>query len=170
MPGHARWLGQSRLAINTKTRSATHKGSPGPPEVIVEDLPQAELLEQGADHEHRPPGPGLRDESPPRRIEGGVAAEDAFKFGQQRVEDILAAKVGDDALLDLAVVAVGFDNADVLVDRAVGGGDFDGAGMNMVGCWRQWSKRCRGTHSDHYHDDYRANQGERSGIVRGDPI
>jgi hypothetical protein len=35
-------------------------------------------------------------------------------------------------LLDLAVLAIGFDDADVFVDHAVGGPDFDGAEVHAV--------------------------------------
>ena len=53
--------------------------------------------------------------------------EDTCPLGQDGAEDILAAEVGDGALLDLAVVALGLDDAAVFVDGAVGGGNFEGA-------------------------------------------
>src|SRR5262249_13909120 len=101
----------------------------GASEVMVEDLPEPELSEQGSDGEDRPPGRGIDD----LRIEGvvdfvrAVAPEESLEFGEDIDEEIFAAEVGVDALLDLAVLAVGFDNADVFVDSAVGGADFDDA-------------------------------------------
>ena len=59
-------------------------------------------------------------------------AEEALELGKQLDEQIFAAQVGEGALLDLAVVAIGFDDADILVDRAVGGPDFDGSEVHVV--------------------------------------
>ena len=42
------------------------------------------------------------------------------------------AEVGEGALLDLTVVAIGLDDADILVDRATGGPDFDGSEVHVV--------------------------------------
>ena len=98
-------------------------------EVLVEDRPEAELVEQGADDEDRPPGGGLTDVEC-RRIAGlfvGVADEEASELGEDLGEKILAAEVGDHALFDLTVLAVGFDDADVFVDGAAGGADLDGS-------------------------------------------
>ena len=61
-----------------------------------------------------------------------------------RAPTVLAAEVGEGALLDLAVVAIGLDDADILVDRATGGPDFDGSEVHVV----------------KYHDKYRRNQGQ----------
>ena len=95
---------------------------------LVEHLPQPQLVEQRPHHQHRPPG---------RRLENlhvvtlpfdlGQPLEHAFQLGQQLLEEILASQVGDRPLLDLAVFTVGLDDADVLVDLAAGGRDFDGA-------------------------------------------
>ena len=71
-------------------------------------------------------------------------AEQAFQLGEHFREQILAAQIGDGALLDLAVVAIGFDDADVLVDRTAGGPDFDGSEVHVV----------------KYHDAMHRNQGE----------
>jgi hypothetical protein len=35
-------------------------------------------------------------------------------------------------LLDLAIVAIGFDDTDILVDRAVRGPDFDGSEVHVA--------------------------------------
>jgi hypothetical protein len=48
------------------------------------------------------------------------------------LEEVLAAEVGDDALFDLAVLAVVFDDADVLIDSAVGRADLDGAEIHAM--------------------------------------
>jgi hypothetical protein len=62
----------------------------------------------------------------------GRAEQDALELRKHQGEQIFAAEVGDDALLDLAVLAVGLDDAYVLVDGAVGGRDFDGADEHEV--------------------------------------
>jgi hypothetical protein len=51
-------------------------------------------------------------------------AQQAFQLGEHFREQVFAAQIGNGALLDLAVVAIGFDNADVLVNLgcAVSGG------------------------------------------------
>src|SRR5262249_13640178 len=71
---------------------------------------------------------------------------------------VLAAEVGDDALPDLAVFAVGFDDADVFVDGAAGGADFDGPGIHGR-LQASEEGRCPATHRNHYHDGLRRDQG-----------
>jgi hypothetical protein len=104
----------------------------GVAEVLVEDRPEAELVEQGPDDEDRPPSGGI-DHVEVGGIAGvchGVAIEEPSELGEQLDEEILASEVGDDALLDLAVLAVGFDDTDVFVNGAVLGADFDGSGIH----------------------------------------
>jgi hypothetical protein len=60
-------------------------------------------------------------------LAAGIAVEEPAELGEQFDEQVLASEIGDDALLDLAVVAIGFDDADVFVDGAVLGADFDGS-------------------------------------------
>ncbi len=74
--------------------------------------------------------------SGPRRGAAG-AWEDLSK-------KVLATQVGEGALLNLAVVANGLDDADIVVDRAIGGPDFDGSQVHVV----------------KYHDGNRGNQGQ----------
>src|SRR5271157_2115208 len=110
----------------------------------VEDGPQPELVEQGPDDEDRPPGRGVEDVGVFDL--GGVRAvpaEEPLELGWDLDKEVLAAKVGESALLNLAVVAIGLDDADILVDRAAGGPDFDGSEVHVV----------------KYHDKYRRNQG-----------
>jgi hypothetical protein len=57
-------------------------------------------------------------------LDAGVASQEPPERGEDLDEEILASLVGDDALLDLAAVAVGFDVADVFVDDAAGGDGF----------------------------------------------
>jgi hypothetical protein len=61
----------------------------------------------------------------------GILAEQALKLGKQLHEQVLAAQLGEGALLDLAVVAKGLDDADIFIDRAVGGPDFDGSELHV---------------------------------------
>jgi len=51
---------------------------------------------------------------------------------EHRGERVFPSKVGDSPLLDLAILAVGFDDADILVDGAVGGRNFYGADKHAV--------------------------------------
>jgi len=99
----------------------------------VQDWDQAELLEERTDDQDGPPGPGLEDVDI-RLLAGndGIAAEHANEIGEELLEQVFASEVSDDALLDLAVLSEGFDDADVLVDGAVGEGDFDGADEHGV--------------------------------------
>ncbi len=124
----------------------------GPPERLVEDLPESQLLEQGPDDEDRPPGRGV-EELRVWRIAGvgaGIAAEEFAELGEDRDEEVLASEVGDDALLDLSAFTVGLDDADVFVDGAAGGADFDGSRV----------------HENKYHDGLGINQGVRPGTSR----
>ena len=114
----------------------------------VEDGPQPELVEQGPDGEDRPPGGGVEDVG----VFGlggarSVAAEESLEFGEDLDQEVLAAEVGEGALLDLAVVAIGLDDADILVDRAAGGSDFDSSEVHVV----------------KYHDGWNGNQAKNSG-------
>ena len=63
---------------------------------------------------------------------GRVATQQTDKFGQHLDEDILAAEVSHDALFYLAAFAEGLDDADILVDGAIGGRDFEDAWVHVV--------------------------------------
>src|SRR5205823_13420226 len=69
--------------------------------------------------------------------------EEALQLRQQRGEDVLAAEVGDGALFDLAAVAVGFDDADILIDGAVGGRHLDRAEVHSRSVSRQGQRKAR---------------------------
>ena len=53
-----------------------------------------------------------------------------LKPGEHGGQHVLAAEIRDDPLLDLAVFAIGFDDADIFVDSALGGRDFDRADVH----------------------------------------
>ena len=55
----------------------------------------------------------------------GSAFQDATEVGKHGGQQIAATEVGYDALFDLAVLAVGFHDAQVFVEGTVGGGDSD---------------------------------------------
>ena len=109
----------------------------GPPEVLIEDAPEAQLVEQGPNDEDRPPVRGFA-ELRVRRITV-LAGEEPSELGEYFEEEVLPSEIGDDALLDLTVFAVGLDDADVFVDGAAFGADFDGSRV----------------HENHYHDGFR---------------
>jgi hypothetical protein len=104
--------------------------------VLIEDGPQAQLVEQGPDDQNRSPGQGLADLQ--LRDLGSLwfAAEETFELGEEGLEEILAAEVGDGALLDFAAVAIGFDDADVFIVGAVAGREFDDAEVHVIGVSR----------------------------------
>ena len=120
----------------------------GLPEVLVEDGPEAQLIEQGPDDEDRPPGRGFA-ELGVGGISRRLAGEEPSELGEDLDEEVLASEIGDDALLDLTAFAVGFDDADVFVDGAAGGADFHGSRV----------------HENHYHDGLRRIKGDFRGIL-----
>ena len=100
----------------------------------IQQIPQSQLLEQRAHHQQRPPAEGLKDVdiAVPLAFHFGGAFQDTAQVGQYGGKQIATAQVGDDALLDLAVFAVGLDDAQVFIEGTVGGGDFDGAHVHAV--------------------------------------
>ena len=117
----------------------------GPPEVLVEDVPEAQLVEHGTDDEDRSPVRGIADLGICRiaGLDAGFSGEEPAELGEHLDEEVLASEIGDDALLDLAAFAVGFDDADVFVDGAAGGADFHGSRV----------------HENHYHDESQGFKG-----------
>ncbi len=110
-------------------------------EVVIEDAPEAPLIEQGPHDQDRPPGRGFAELGV-----GGImslAGEEPSELGEHFDEEVLPSEIGDDALLDLTAFAVGFDDADVFVDGAAGGADFHGSRV----------------HENHYHDGLRRIKG-----------
>ena len=104
----------------------------GAAEMLIEDVPEAQLVEQGAHDEHRPPGRGLADVELGRiaRLDLAFSGEEPAQLGQHFEQNVLTSQIGDDALLDLATFTVGLDDADIFVDGAAGGADFDGPGVH----------------------------------------
>ncbi len=106
----------------------------GQRQVLVEDAPEAQLIEQGPNDEDRPPVRGF--------AELGVgeitilAGEEPPELGEHIEEEVLSSEIGDNALFDLTAFAVGLDDTDVFVDGAAFGADFDGSRV----------------HENHYHD------------------
>src|SRR5262249_42185343 len=104
---------------------------PGSAQVFVQDLPQAQLLEERAQDQDRSPRPALQDSDiDVCARDAGGAAQDPFELGEKFEQEVRAPETGDDAVLDFTVLTIGFDDADVFVDGAVGGGDFDGADVH----------------------------------------
>ena len=98
---------------------------------LVEELPQAELVEESANHQHGPPSQCINHFDGIRIFPFRCrrAEQDLLKLGAWR-SHILAAEIRDHPLLDLAVFAIGFDDADIFVDSALGGRDFDRADVH----------------------------------------
>jgi hypothetical protein len=94
----------------------------------IQQIPQPQFLEQFARHQQRAPGKSVQDLDVVLLLafQLGRAFQDATQVRKHSAEHVATAKIGDDALLDLAVFAVGFHDAQVFVDGAVGGRDFDG--------------------------------------------
>ena len=131
--GQAMLAGRSDESIGDEhERTVSERDAIGPSEVLVKDGPEAQLIEQGADDEDRSPRGGIEDLGIGSLGGGGgravIAAQESLELGEDLGEEIFAAQVGDGALLDLAVVAIGFDDTDVFVERAVGRPDFNECG------------------------------------------
>ncbi len=133
-PSQAVLAGGTDEAIGDQyERPVSKRHALGLAQSLVEDGPEPKLIEQGPDDKHRPPGRGVEDVG----VFGlgevwAVLAEQPLELGQDLNQEILAAEVGEGALLDLAAVAIGFDDADILVDRAAGGANFDGSQVHVV--------------------------------------
>ncbi len=111
----------------------------GPTPTSIEPLPEAQLVEEVARDEHRSPGTGVEDfdgslgaELLGQGLRPFLAGEKAIEQRQDGFEGVASPEVGDDLLLDLAVLAHRADDADILVDGAVGGRNFDGADEHDV--------------------------------------
>jgi hypothetical protein len=87
-------------------------------EGFVAGGPEAALIDQDADGADGSPGRGSDDLGISRRGVplADVATAQSLELGEDLDEEIVAAAIGDDALLDLSALAVGFDEADVFVE------------------------------------------------------
>jgi hypothetical protein len=133
--GEPVFAGRSDESIGDKDEGTVGEGDAfGFAEGVIEDRPEAELIEEGAEREDGSPGRGIDDLRIGRRglLLAGVPAEQSLEPGEDLDEEIFAAEIGDDALLDLSAFAVGFDDADIFVENAAGGADFDGPQVHVV--------------------------------------
>ncbi len=106
----------------------------GRPEQFVEQLPQTQLIKKNSDSKDGSPGGRVADVDDMGILvrQSRLAEQQALELREHRGERVFPSKVGDSPLLDLAILTVGFDDADVLVDGAVGGRDFDGTNEHDV--------------------------------------
>jgi hypothetical protein len=133
--GQPVFAGGSDESIGDEDKGPVGEGDAfGLAEGFVKDGPEVELIEQGAESEDGTPGGGVDDLGIGRRgvLLADVAAEQSLELGEDLDEEIFAAEIGDDALLDLWAFAVGFDDPEVLVECAAGGADFDGSQVYVV--------------------------------------
>src|SRR5713101_1670797 len=105
----------------------------------IEQWPQTQLAKEVTRDQHWPPGAGVEDFDGPfaseflgQLLRLLLAFEKANELGQDGFQGIASAEVGDDLLLDLSVLPHRTDDADILVDGAVGGGNFDGSNEHNV--------------------------------------
>ena len=132
--GQAVFAGGTDQAIGDQhERPVGERHALGLAQSCIEDSPEPELIEQGPDDQERPPGGGVEDVG----VIGlgavrAVPAEQPLELGEDLDQKVLAAEVGEGALLDLAAVAIGLDDADILVDSAAGGANFDGSQVHVV--------------------------------------
>ncbi len=132
--GQAVFAGGTDQAIRDQhERPVSKRRALGLAQSRIEDGPEPELIEQGPDDEDRPPGGGVEDIG----VFGlgavrAVPAEQPLELGEDLDQKVLAAEVSKSALLDFASLAVGLDDADILVDRAAGGANFDGSQVHVV--------------------------------------
>jgi hypothetical protein len=151
--GQPVFAGGSDESIGDEDKGPVGEGDAfGFAERFIEDRPEAELIEQGAESEDGTPGGGIDDLGIGRRgvLLADVAPEQSLGLGEDLDEEVFAAEIGDDALLDLWAFAVGFDDPDVLVECAAGGADFDGSQVHVV----------------KYHDRKAKNQGESARKIK----
>ena len=133
--GQAMFTGRMDQAIGDQyERTIGERHSFGFAQRRIEDGPQTQLIEQGPNGQDRSPGGSIEDVEifVFSVLPAAVAAQKSLEHGEYLRQEILAAQVGQGALLDLAVVAIGFDDPDIFVDRAVGGPDFDGSEVHAV--------------------------------------
>ena len=144
MPGHAganEAIGQEHEGAVGERRTFL-----GLAEQLVEDFPQAQLVQESADDEHGAPGGGFEDFEivvAHFAIQAWLAAQEALQLRKQRLQHVQASQVGDGALFDLAVLAIGLDDADVHIDSAVGGRHLDGAEVHGEQVSRRYKKDSR---------------------------
>src|ERR1700691_5628953 len=128
--------GRPYQTIGQQDKNAIGKGRSfsGPGQQLVEDAPQTEAIEERPHGRDRPPGRGIDDLDGLRIFtrRHRRAEQSAFQLGQEKREEILATQISDDTLFDFAVVAVGFDDTDVLVDVAAGRRDFNDADIHAL--------------------------------------
>ena len=120
-PGQAVLAGRSDEPVGDQHEGAVGEwDSFGPAEVLVKDVPEAQLIEQGADDEDRPPVRGIDDLGfgGIGEVGVGLAGEELAEPGKDLDQEIFTTEIGDDALFDLPVFAVGLDDADILVNGA----------------------------------------------------
>ncbi len=134
--------------VRHQHQGAIRQGHPvrgAAPALGIEDAVQPQLGPERARHEHRAPVPGAERVHGPRRAARGrarLAAQQPDERVQMRGEQILAPEVTDDALLVLAVLAVGLDEPDVLVLDASAAGRLDGAQEHRHLLSRHSRRRC----------------------------
>jgi hypothetical protein len=119
--GEAVFAGRSDEPIGDKHEGAVgERDGFGPSEVFVEEIPKAQLIEQGEDDKDRSPVRGVSDLwfGVIGSLAVGLACQEFAELGKDLDEEILATEIGDDALFDLTVFSVGLDDADVFVDGA----------------------------------------------------
>jgi hypothetical protein len=121
----------------------------GSAQMGIQDGPEAQVIEQGADGQDRSPGRGIEDVELLGRVagDGRFLAEQPLELWEHFSQEIFAAELGDGVLLDLSVETLGLDDPDIFVDRALGGPNFDSAEVHAV----------------NYHDRNQGNQGENPG-------
>ena len=106
-----------------------HARAPPALGAAVEDLFEAEFAPQGAGHQRDAPVPGLERH---RLVVAGLAGRGRLLAAQQSVQGIemleqqlLAAEACDQALLDLAALAIALHQANVLMLDTLAAGGFD---------------------------------------------
>ena len=133
--GQAVLAGGVRQAIGDQyERPVGERHSFGLAQRGVKDGPQSQLIEQGADGQDWPPSGSIDDVEifVFSVLPAVVATKQSLELGKNLGQEVLATQVGHGALLDLAVVTIGFDDSDILVDRAAGGPNFDGSEVHAV--------------------------------------
>ena len=148
--GQAVFASGMNQAIGDQNKGPVGKRHPsGFAQCRVQDGPQSQLVKEGPDRKDWSPGGGIDDVQivGVGGLRAGVLAQQTLELGEDFGEEVFATQVSDGALLDLAVLAIGFDDTDILINRAAGGSDFDGSQVHVVK-YHDVNRRIQGEHWD----------------------
>ena len=110
-----------------------------PTPTIIEQFPKTKSIKEMTHHEHRSPGAGLDnfDRTFLRELSCQsflivVPFEKPVQQRQDHFESLASPEVRDDLLFDFAILANRANDADILVDSAIGRRNFDRSNEHLI--------------------------------------